>query len=156
MISRELVKKITLPDSFEAPHRPDMVKMAVASSRANRRQATVPNQTERRDQWRMKHSVEWWGTSVSRISVELVKEEVHKTAYSVAVHGPKVEKDWSRKLNMQERHHRDSAIAATTSVQMVRDRGHHVEEIENLPLSLETTKKFEVRNLNQSISRCST
>ena len=51
-IEVELGKKITLPDSFEAPHRPDMVKMAVASSRANRRQSygSKPH-NGKRDQW---------------------------------------------------------------------------------------------------------
>ncbi|DAC17967.1 MAG TPA: 50S ribosomal protein L4, partial [Candidatus Poseidoniales archaeon] len=62
-IEVELGKKITLPDSFEAPHRPDMVKMAVASSRANRRQSygSKPHNGKKRPMAGMKHSVEWWG-----------------------------------------------------------------------------------------------
>ena len=32
-------KKVTLPDAFSAPLRMDMIKLAIASARANRRQA---------------------------------------------------------------------------------------------------------------------
>ena len=49
-IEVELGKKITLPDSFEAPHRPDMVKMAVASSRANRRQKLRFQTSQRKEE----------------------------------------------------------------------------------------------------------
>ena len=53
-------------------------------------------------------------------------------------HGPKVEKDWSRKLNRNERRlARNSALAATTNVDMVSNRGHRfAEEISSLPIVL--------------------
>ena len=38
-IGVELGKKVSLPDSFSAEIRTDLVKLAVASARANRRQA---------------------------------------------------------------------------------------------------------------------
>jgi len=41
-IEVELGKKIDLPESFASEVRPDLVKLAVASARANRRQAYVP------------------------------------------------------------------------------------------------------------------
>ncbi len=144
-IEVELGKKITLPDSFESPHRPDMVKMAVASSRANRRQSygSKPHNGKKKPMAGMKHSVEWWGKGrgVSRIMRRTGQRRGAQNPHTLGgrrAHGPKVEKDWSRKLNMQERRlARDSAIAATTSVQMVRDRGHRfAEEIENLPIIL--------------------
>ena len=59
-ISVELGKKLNLPDAFEAESRPDMVKLAVASSRANRRQAygSRAHGGKRRPMSGMKHSVE--------------------------------------------------------------------------------------------------
>ena len=63
--------KVTLPDSFNAPLRADLVKLAVASSRANRRQpyGSRPHEGKKRPMAGMKHSVEWWGKGrgVSRI-----------------------------------------------------------------------------------------
>ena len=64
-------KSITLPSNFEASVRTDLIKLAVASSRANRRQAygSRAHQGKRRPMAGMKHSVEWWGKGrgVSRI-----------------------------------------------------------------------------------------
>jgi large subunit ribosomal protein L4e len=51
---------------------------------------------------------------------------------------PKVEKDWSRKLNQKERQAaRNSALAATVSMETVSARGHRFdEEVEHLPIVL--------------------
>ena len=51
--------KVTLPDSFNAPLRADLVKLAVASSRANRRQpyGSRPHEGKKRPMAGMKHSV---------------------------------------------------------------------------------------------------
>ena len=63
--------KVTLPGSFATPLRDDLVELAVASSRANRRQpyGSRPHQGKKRPMAGMKHSVEWWGKGrgVSRI-----------------------------------------------------------------------------------------
>ena len=63
--------KIALPNSFATPLREDLVKLAVASSRANRRQpyGSRPHGGKRKPMAGMKHSVEWWGKGrgVSRI-----------------------------------------------------------------------------------------
>ena len=63
--------KVTLPESFSQSVRVDLVRDAVASSRANRRQAYGSRRHvgKRRPMAGMKHSVEWWGKGrgVSRI-----------------------------------------------------------------------------------------
>ena len=63
--------KITLPEAFSVSVREDLVRDAVASSRANRRQAYGSRRHvgKRRPMAGMKHSVEWWGKGrgVSRI-----------------------------------------------------------------------------------------
>lgn len=64
-------KKVELPSAFETELRTDLIKLAVASSRANRRQAygSRPHVGKRAPMAGMKHSVEWWGKGrgVSRI-----------------------------------------------------------------------------------------
>ena len=63
--------KVELPSAFDSEVREDLVKLAVASSRANRRQAygSRAHIGKRRPMAGMKHSVEWWGKGrgVSRI-----------------------------------------------------------------------------------------
>ena len=64
-------KAMTLPSIFESDIREDLVRSAVHSSRANRRQSYGHNEHDgkRAPQPGMKHSVEWWGKGrgVSRI-----------------------------------------------------------------------------------------
>ena len=70
-VSVEDGSKITLPESFNSSLREDLIKLAVASSRANRRQAygSRKHLGKRKPMAGMKHSVEWWGKGrgVSRI-----------------------------------------------------------------------------------------
>ena len=64
-------KNVTLPGAFETDFRPDLIRRAVHSSRANRRQPYGHREHDgkRAPQPGMKHSVEWWGKGrgVSRI-----------------------------------------------------------------------------------------
>ena len=63
--------KVELPESFSSDIREDLVKNAVQSSRANRRQPYGHRIHDGKSapQAGMKHSVEWWGKGrgVSRI-----------------------------------------------------------------------------------------
>ena len=53
-------------------------------------------------------------------------------------HGPKVDKDWSQKLNSKQRAAtRDSAIAATADPTMVSARGHKFTEGTNFPIIID-------------------
>ena len=64
-------KNVTLPGAFATDFRPDLIRRAVHSSRANRRQPYGHREHggKRAPQPGMKHSVEWWGKGrgVSRI-----------------------------------------------------------------------------------------
>ena len=144
-IDVELGKKVSLPESFSSEIRTDLVKLAVASARANRRQAygSNPHVGKRKPMSGMKHSVEWWGKGrgVSRIMRRTGQRRGAQNPHTLGgrrAHGPKVEKDWSRKLNRNERRlARNSALAATTDVDMVSNRGHRfAEEISTLPIIL--------------------
>lgn len=137
--------KIALPDSFATPLREDLVKLAVASSRANRRQpyGSRPHGGKRKPMAGMKHSVEWWGKGrgVSRIMRRTGQKRAAQNPHTLGgrrAHGPKVEKIWARKLNQKERRlARDTALSATTDMEMVSSRGHQIsEEVSALPIIL--------------------
>ena len=160
-IDVEMGKKVSLPDSFSAEIRSDLVKLAVASARANRRQAygSNPHVGKRKPMSGMKHSVEWWGKGrgVSRIMRRTGQRRGAQNPHTLGgrrAHGPKVEKDWSRKLNRNERRlARNSALAATTDVEMVSNRGHcFAEEISSLPIILgdysENGEKIDIEAFN--------
>tara|TARA_B110000444_G_scaffold195038_1_gene185460 strand:- start:13401 stop:14270 length:870 start_codon:yes stop_codon:yes gene_type:complete len=162
-IDVEMGKKVALPDSFTSEIRSDLVKLAVASARANRRQAYGSNAHlgKRKPMSGMKHSVEWWGKGrgVSRIMRRTGQRRGAQSPHTLGgrrAHGPKVEKDWSRKLNRNERRlARNSALSATTDITMVSNRGHRfAEEISSLPIILgdysENGKKMDIEEFNLS------
>ena len=144
-VSVEDGSKITLPESFNSSLREDLIKLAVASSRANRRQAYGSRRHvgKRRPMSGMKHSVEWWGKGrgVSRIMRRTGQSRGAQNPHTLGgrrAHGPKVEKEWGRKLNSKERRlARDSALTATTNLETVSTRGHRFsEDISSLPIIL--------------------
>ena len=160
-IDVELGKKVSLPDSFNSEIRTDLVKLAVASARANRRQAygSNPHVGKRKPMSGMKHSVEWWGKGrgVSRIMRRTGQRRAAQNPHTLGgrrAHGPKVEKDWSRKLNRNERRlARNSALTATTDIGIVSNRGHcFAEEISTLPIVLgeysENGEKIDIEAFN--------
>ena len=162
-IDVELGKKVSLPDSFNSEIRSDLVKLAVASARANRRQAYGSNAHlgKRKPMSGMKHSVEWWGKGrgVSRVMRRTGQRRAAQNPHTLGgrrAHGPKVEKDWSRKLNRKERRlARNSALTATTDIDMVSNRGHRfAEEISSLPIVLgdysENGEKIDIEAFNLS------
>ena len=137
--------KVSLPDSFSQSVRVDLVRDAVASSRANRRQAYGSRRHvgKRRPMAGMKHSVEWWGKGrgVSRIMRRTGQRRGAQNPHTLGgrrAHGPKVEKDWSRKFNTKQRRMaRDAALSATVDMDLVMARGHQLDEsVEHLPIVL--------------------
>ncbi len=135
-------KSITLPECFSSYIRQDVVRDAVAASRANRRQAYGHRRHlgRRRPQPGMKHSVEWWGKGrgVSRImrkTGQRTGAENPHTRGGRRAHGPLVEKDWSQKVNSKVRRiARNSAIAATCDSEMVSSRGHRFDDSVSFPI----------------------
>ena len=91
--------KISLPEAFSVSVREDLIRDAVASSRANRRQAYGSRRHvgKRRPMAGMKHSVEWWGKGrgVSRIMRRTGQRRGAQNPHTLGgrrAHGPKVEK----------------------------------------------------------------
>ena len=144
--------KVELPLSFSSDIREDMVKDAVHSSRANRRQpyGHRTHDGKKAPQAGMKHSVEWWGKGrgVSRIMRKTGQRTAAQNPHTRGgrrAHGPLVEKDWSMKFNSkQKKIARDSAIAATCRSEIVAARGHRFDEGLRFPIVID--KYTEIKN----------
>ena len=158
-IEAEDGKNVTLPSAFEASYRPDLIRRAVHSSRANRRQSYGHREHggKRATQPGMKHSVEWWGKGrgVSRImrktGARTGAQNPH-TRGGRRAHGPMVQKEWSQKLNTKEANAaRDSAIAASADAEMVSARGHRFSDNVRFPIVIggysEDGEDFDVESL---------
>jgi large subunit ribosomal protein L4e len=138
-------KSINLPEAFSSEVREDIVRSAVHASRANRRQSYGHREHDgkKSPQPGMKHSVEWWGKGrgVSRIMRKTGQRTGAQNPHTRGgrrAHGPKVDKDWSQKLNSKERRiARDSAIAASSNPDTVYSRGHRFEEGIRFPIIID-------------------
>ncbi len=138
-------KAVSLPEVFSSEVREDLIRRAVLSSRANRRQSYGHREHDgkRSPQPGMKHSVEWWGKGrgVSRIMRKAGQRTAAQNPHTRGgrrAHGPMVAKDWSQKLNRKEKSvARDSAIAATADASMVASRGHKFENNLRFPIVID-------------------
>ena len=138
-------KAVSLPDAFSSDIRVDLIRSAVHSSRANRRQpyGHKEHNGKKAPQPGMKHSVEWWGKGrgVSRIMRKTGQRTGAQNPHTRGgrrAHGPKVDKDWSQKLNSKQRAAaRDSAIAASADPEIVAARGHRFDEGTNFPIIID-------------------
>tara|TARA_Y100001970_G_scaffold117242_1_gene145849 strand:- start:12912 stop:13790 length:879 start_codon:yes stop_codon:yes gene_type:complete len=138
-------KTVTLPDAFSSEVREDLIRRAVLSSRANRRQSYGHREHDgkKAPQPGMKHSVEWWGKGrgVSRIMRKAGQRTAAQNPHTRGgrrAHGPMVAKDWSQKLNRKAKSiARDSAIAATADASMVASRGHKFNDSLRFPIVID-------------------
>ena len=138
-------KAVSLPDAFSSDIRIDLIRSAVHSSRANRRQpyGHREHNGKKAPQPGMKHSVEWWGKGrgVSRIMRKTGQRTGAQNPHTRGgrrAHGPKVDKDWTQKLNSKQKAAaRDSAIAASTDPEIVAARGHRFDEGTNFPIIID-------------------
>lgn len=156
-------KAVSLPDAFSSDIRMDLIRSAVHSSRANRRQPYGHREHDgkKAPQPGMKHSVEWWGKGrgVSRIMRKTGQRTGAQNPHTRGgrrAHGPKVDKDWSQKLNSKQRAvARDSAIAASADPEIVAARGHRFDEGTNFPIIIDgyvesrqgSDEKYDVESL---------
>jgi len=156
-------KSVSLPDAFSSDIRVDLIRSAVHSSRANRRQpyGHREHNGKKAPQPGMKHSVEWWGKGrgVSRIMRKTGQRTGAQNPHTRGgrrAHGPKVDKDWSQKLNSKQKATaRDSAIAASADPDIVAARGHRFNEDTNFPIIIDgyvesrqgSDEKYDVESL---------
>jgi len=116
---------IELPAIFDEVYRPDLIKKAVLAAQANRLQVYGPTPYAG-----MQTSADNWGPGrgvarVPRIKTGNRVARITQARGGRKAHPPKVEKDYSEKINKKERYRAiNSAIAATANTKLVRNRGH--------------------------------
>jgi large subunit ribosomal protein L4e len=116
---------IELPAVFNDMYRPDLIKKAVLAAQANRLQVYGPTPYSG-----MQTSADNWGPGRGAARVPRIKTGNRVARITQArggrkAHPPKVEKDYSEKINKKERYRAiNSAIAATANPELVQSRGH--------------------------------
>lgn len=132
----KVVRSVDLPGVFNTQYRPDVIRRAVKSAQANRRQPYGPFEFAG-----MRHVVSWPGKGRGMARTPRLNHGGGRGAFAPntpggrRAHPPRPEKDWSEKINKKEKalalH---SAIAAVAKADIVRARGHRVAEGITLPL----------------------
>jgi large subunit ribosomal protein L4e len=123
---------VELPAVFETPYRPDLIRRAVNAAQANRKQAygADPNAG-------LRTPAESLGSGRGMAHVPRENGRARRVPHAVSgrkAHPPKAEKDQGKGINDKERKLATrSAVAATASEDLVRDRGHRFGDVE-LPL----------------------
>ncbi|MFQ6106713.1 MAG: 50S ribosomal protein L4 [Thermoplasmata archaeon] len=137
-VEGKVVKTIELPEVFATDVRIDLIRRAVVSAQANRRQPYGPNPLSG-----MRHAVSTWGKGrgvarVQRISGQRTGAESPGTVGGRRAHPPRPSHDWSKKINRKERRlAKASALAATMDPGLVSERGHVFDEDLTLPIVVE-------------------
>ncbi len=133
--------KITLPNVFSTPVRPDVIKRAVLAIQSNRLQP------QGRDPMAGKRTTaESRGTGMATARVPRLKGGSGRAAFAPSTvggrqpHPPKAEKTIVKDIPKKEaRLALTSAIAATAQKEFVAKRGHKVENVVQLPLIVDNS-----------------
>jgi len=124
-LNGDVVEEIELPEVFEEPFRPDIIRKAVHSIQSHRRQPYGPNPLSGID-----YAAENWGPGhgyarVPRLKTGSRAAKVPQAVKGRRCHPPKPQKKWDEKINRKEmRKALRSAIAATANADIVRARSH--------------------------------
>jgi len=159
------VEKIELPEVFNERFRPDLIMRVVLTLKSRRRQpygtdklaglrSSAHFHGRRRERWTMQmrdmaRLPRLHGTSPH---LSWRARKVPQAVKGRKAHPPKVEKIWYQKINKKEMGLAlRSAIAATSDKNIVKKRGHKIDEIKELPLvikddiqSIKKTKDIEM------------
>ncbi|WP_101294436.1 50S ribosomal protein L4 [Halegenticoccus soli] len=124
---------LDLPEVFETPYRPDLIKRAVLAAQANRKQAYGADPYAG-----MRTPAESLGSGRGLAHVPRENGRARRVPQTVGgrkAHPPKAEKDQGKGINKKERQLATrSAIAATANAELVRERGHRFDDGVELPL----------------------
>ncbi|GAA0645463.1 50S ribosomal protein L4 [Salarchaeum japonicum] len=124
---------LDLPEVFETPYRPDLIKRAVLAAQANRKQSYGADEFAG-----LRTSAESPGSGRGMAHVPQTNGRAARVPFAVGgrrAHPPKAEKDHSLAVNDKERKAAvRSAIAATTDAETVAERGHAFDDDLELPL----------------------
>ncbi len=127
-----------LPSVFDTPYRPDVIRKAVNTARANRRQAYGPAPMAG-----AMHATASIGKGRGMSRVPRTDDNAGALAPPTVggrrAHPPSPRKDWSEKINKKERRLAiRSAVAITKDLETVTGRGHRVAEGTDLPIVVES------------------
>ncbi len=141
------VKKIELPPVFDTPLRLDVIRrvIAISWSRSKQPQGRDPLAGKRT-------TAESWGVGYGIARIPRIKGARHPAAGRGALvagtvggrqaHPPRAEKYIKKKVNKKEKALAVmSAIAATADPELVRKRGHRIDDVPSIPLVV--TDEFE-------------
>lgn len=131
-------KKIDLPKVFFEDIRRDLIRKAVKTTQANRRQPYGPSPKSG-----MRHAVSTWGKGrgvarVQRLSQGRTAAQSPNVVGGRRAHPPRPQKDWSQKINKKEgKKARNSALSATKEVDLISQRGHKFKKSITVPIIVE-------------------
>jgi len=153
------VGKIELPEMFSEQFRPDLIKRAVLALQNERRQpygsdklsgfrTSAHYHGRRRTRWSMmmRDMARLPRLHAASPHLSWRTRRVPQAVKGRRAHPPKPEKIWYQKINKKEKKLAlRSAIAATADKEIVKNRGHKIEKIKELPLivkdDIESVKK---------------
>ena len=127
--------QVELPAVFATPLRPDLIRKAVNVARANRRQRYGASPVAG-----VRPSVEWPGKGKGMARTPRLRQGnraafVPNAFKGRRAHPPEARKEWTEKINTKERRLAiASALAATASAELVKGRGHRIDDKLALPV----------------------
>jgi len=137
-----------LPDVFDTPFRPDLIRRAVVAAQANRKQDYGADEYAG-----LRTPAESFGSGRGQAHVPREGGQARRVPQTVGgrpAHPPKTETDRSVSINDKERRKAiRSAIAATTNAELVAERGHEFDDGLDLPLVV--TDEFEDLKKTQAV-----
>ncbi len=172
-------KELALPNQFNEPVRKDLIKLAVLSIQANRRQpyGAKPEAGKRAsaELSRRRHNYRGsYGLGISRVPRKIFSRRGTRMNWQGAfapgtvggrrAHPPKSIKIWGKKINIKERRKAiRSALSASVITELVKERGHLIndyplitdDKFEDLTKTKEVKEVFEKLGLKEELERCS-
>ena len=135
-------EQINLPEIFNTPYRPDLIRKSFNVLHSNKRQAYGSDPLAGKKQASASVGK---GRGMSRVP-RLTQGRRAALAPCVVggrrAHPPKPEKNWTEKINKKENMlAKNSALAATANMEIVKNRGHKFNEKITLPIIVDD--KFE-------------
>ena len=151
---KTIKERVTLPAQFDTPYRPDIIKRAVLAVQSRRRQPHGVDELAGK-----RNTAQSWQTGHGRSRMPRVKgsgtSAANKAGFAPGTvggrqaHPPEARKVIIERINTKEKRLAiRSAIAASANPDFVKARGHHIDNVPQIPMvvsdkleSLATTKE---------------
>jgi large subunit ribosomal protein L4e len=137
-VDGKVKEQVDLPEVFNTPFRPDMIRKSFNVLHSNKRQPYGASPLGGK-----RHAVDTVGKGRGMSRVPRLTQG-RRAAFAPCVvggrraHPPKAEKNWKEKINTKERRKSiQSALAATKEKDIVSGRGHQFEDKVTLPIVIE-------------------